>query len=96
LRKLFFFVPFNHFVDFLLILLALRVVDGENSHEDISWVVKPANLVAHTLEVIGAFRSLALENDMAITHQDDSVEESKGLGRWLVDRSTNSLALIPS
>jgi hypothetical protein len=88
-----FFVRVNEFPNFLFVLLCLRVVDRETSHEHICRVVILPDPVTQTLEVARALLGFALIDNVAITHQDQSIEVSERLRRRLVDRGANCFAL---
>lgn len=89
-----FFIFSNQLGNLSLVLFAFWVVDGEDAHEDIGWVVELAHFVAHALEIISALSREALVHDVAVAHQYNAVKEGESLRRGLVDGRTDRLTLF--
>lgn len=66
-------------LNFLQICLLLGVANGKSRHIEICWVCVMRHLPTDALEVLGTIFSQALVNDIAITHENQTIEKGECL-----------------
>ena len=79
-----------------LISVFLRVIDGELTHEPVTWISSIASSHGRFvhLEVGGDQVRGPLVDNVPICQQNQPITVSKGSRTWLVDRANNSLILL--
>lgn len=92
-RGYLFFIAFDEEVSFSLVLLGWRVVDGKDTHVCIGRIRVFWQLEANTSKIGRAQFCFSLVNDMAIAHENKSVEFIERLTAGLVNRRDNGLTL---
>lgn len=80
-------------LNFGLVLRLFRVVHREHFHEVVGRVCKTGNRPVDHLEVFYGPSCITLEDDVAISHKNEFVEEKERLGTGLVDGRDDGLAL---
>ena len=80
-------------LDVVFIFLGLGVVDGEYFHGYISWVREVRERDSHLSKVSGHISGRPLEDNIAVTHQNDFVKVNVSVRARLVDRSQHSFTL---
>ena len=78
----------------ILVFLPLRVVNRKELHEEVSGVGELWHRLPNVLEVFNGLFGVTLVHNMTIGHQDEPIEEEKGLGAWRVNRANNCLSFI--
>lgn len=72
-------IVLDYFLDLFFILGLLWVVDCEHAHVEIRWVSLKGTNHAQLSEVLSTIFAATLVDDVAIHHEDESVEASEGL-----------------
>jgi hypothetical protein len=69
-------------------------MEGHDLHKVVSWISEFVHRESNLVKPPHRPLRSSLVQDVAFTHEDQSIKQRKSLRRWLMDRRANSLVVL--